>query len=192
MQFRKLGLAIAVVVTSASTSQGQNINQDSVDYCHLGELLPERLIGDDYTITVSKFLVLTNETPTYVGQAGSMTVTIDYDGGEFLLIGMPPPIPTIHLSQADVGDQAWTWEADVNLNTHLSREELEITAGCDIVDLPRLQGYFETTSQDGHPISHTMRFVALQEGLLIGFWSWDGGADGAEIKRRGGIQLTRP
>jgi len=181
-------LAICPVVAVA---QDDDLPDASVSLCNWGDLAPERLMGETWEMTVSQFLVLTAETPTYVGTSGTAPVEINYENGEFLLQGLPAPLPVVRLSQDLVNDEPWVWQSDPNLNSELSSDDMSILYGCPFQNFPRLEGYFETRSQDGHTISHTMQFVAFSSLILRGYWRWEGSSEGATVKRIGGVLLLR-
>jgi len=197
MSLRTITNIFAIILTTlaicpvVAVAQDDDLPDASFSLCNWGDLAPERLMGGNWTMNVSQFLVLTANTPTYMGRAESGVVEIDHANGEFLLRGLPAPLPVVQLSDILVSDEPWVWRGDPNLNGNISSADLEILFDCPIENFPRLEGYFETQSQDGHLMSHTMQFVVVSSTHLLGYWRWQSQVNNSDVIRLGGVRLTR-
>ena len=92
------------------------------------------------------------------------------------MVKMAPPIPDFRLVEADALEPDWRWDAAPADSSgpafYMSSADLEVLVGCEISDMPRFEGSFQTTSQQGDPLDHTIRLVMAMPDWLIGSWRW--------------------
>lgn len=190
-----LAVVLGATMPDLATSQ-----DDGEEYCGKGELAPERLVGDTYTMSISPFRVGTGSSAAYQGQGGQVPVSITYESGAWVLRGLPKGGPqNVRLTQTGADEPDWRWSGDEKLTIDLlvaignsvSSEDASEWLDCDVNDYPRLTGSAETTSTDGYPVNHTFRLIVFSDNWLYGQWLWVSATD-TPVERVGAISLTRP
>lgn len=191
--FQSVILVVCMTVAGAPVAA-----QDGArGYCDRGQLSSERLVGN-WTLYVSQFRITNPQgVGAYVGRAGELPVSIDWENGAFVLRGIPN-IPPVRLVPVGPNEPKWRWSADPKMtaprdpDSGLSSEDFELVYDCEIERFPRYVGTFQTMSTDGTtPVNQRIGVIAFEDGLLVGFWTFTAGAGAAQAKRTGYIQLTR-
>jgi hypothetical protein len=86
---------------------------------------------------------------------------------EMHLLDLGEPFSSMRLSLAGPDEPDWRWSDETPLSG-VDSEDMELVVGCEIAELPRLVGTYENRSEDGYPLFHTIRLVALDDGWLFG------------------------
>ena len=164
--------ALAVALGFATIAQAQTELSDSNNTCN-ASVIADMLHGE-YQITAGPLaMTIGGMTMTPEGETtGNGTI---YPGPlrEFM-VSMTPPIPDFRLEETDRLEPDWYWDAAPagasSPNFHISSTDLELETACTIREMPRFVGNFQTMSQEGIPLEHTIRLVMALPDWMIGSW----------------------
>ncbi len=164
-----LGIGFSLVLASGAIAQ--TADHDMPTLC-FGHLMSDTIAGD-YTFETGQLQVSVNGNLMYPDGPGQGTATIAAggdDGPEFVVTGMPAPLPPIPLNQ--MGPDETMAELSRAPGAGLTNQDLALMWGCQLKDLPRLSGAFRTRSQDGFEIENTFQLIVLDPDWITGLWEF--------------------
>lgn len=138
-------------------------------------VIPDMLHGDNH-ITAGPLQVTIAGNAMFPEGETSGTGTIYSGPLRDYMVKMVPPIPDVRLEETDALQPKRYWDAapvgGSGPALYISSKYLELLVRCNISNLPHLVGTFQTVSQEGIPLDHTIRLVMALPDLLIGSWRW--------------------
>ena len=167
-------LITLAALLAAQAAFAQNQPSPSDNTCN-ASVIPDMVHGD-YTITAGPLVVRVGTAAMFPDPETTDTGNI-YPGPlrEFM-VNMTPPIPDFELVETDRMQPDWYWDAlptgSRMAGLYLSSKDLELVTNCTIREMPRFIGTFQTMSQEGIPLEHTIRLVMALPDWLIGSWRW--------------------
>lgn len=165
MNVLRSGLLIALLAGAGLPGFAQTDDQDAA--CTT-DLAPERLLGD-YKVAGSAFKANFGGVPSVVDRADTGTASIvTGEMGGYVLADFHPKEPLIPLSLAGPTEEPWYWSQQDMIDVGLSSSDVELIQGCKVVEMTRLIGTFNTVSEDGYPIRHTLRLMVWGDGWIFG------------------------
>ncbi|MEC7763916.1 MAG: hypothetical protein VX874_18580 [Pseudomonadota bacterium] len=194
---RLAAAALALCLISPVAFAQEALPGPDTSLCDTGPLDPEAVMGDGWALTVSRFKVRTEASPTYASEIKRLPARLYYVQGYFTLYGLPDPISPFTFLEMPPDHGPWRWSDDPVLTlpddpeVGRSSADVEAAMGCTLSQFPRLASSVETTSDDGRQFTHTVMLVALSERMMIGAWDWRSRDDGAPIHYTAGITMLR-
>lgn len=186
----RLLLAATLVLAGAMPGRAQFYN--GMPTLCLGHLMTADVVGD-YTFSTGALALSVNGnviTPDPAGQ-GSVTLAADPDPlTEFVLSGLPAPMPDVQLNQTTAtSGPGWTLSRAPGIAA--PNADMELTWACKLKDLPALEGRFRSRSQDGFDIDNSFRLVVMDANWMIGLWEFDAVGTPYPVHGIRSIELSR-
>ncbi|XHY15758.1 hypothetical protein SuNHUV7_05370 (plasmid) [Pseudoseohaeicola sp. NH-UV-7] len=180
--YSTLLFAVAFLVAPGSHAQTQPSATDNT--CH-AMVIPDMLHGD-YHITAGPLQMTIAGNVMFPEGETSGPGTIYPGPLREYMVKMVPPIPEFRLEETDALQPDWYWDAAPAGSTgaafYISSNDLEIVVNCKISDMPRFVGTFQTMSQQGTPLDHTIRVVMALPDWLIGSWRWQSNTSNGPVE----------
>lgn len=195
--FRAALTALALSAAAPCAMAGGTLPGPDASLCDTAQLDPEAVMGDGWTMTVSRFRIRTEETPAYTSEIKRLPVRLYVVDGAFRMFGMVAPLSPVTFVEMPFGQGVWRWSGDPVLTlpddpeAAQSSADVEAALGCTLSRFPRLAAQVETVSDDGRQFTHTIWLVALSADLMLGAWDWRTRDDGPEIHYTAGLRLAR-
>lgn len=170
--FQALIFATTLLAAPAALAQTQPTATDNT--CH-AMVIPDMLHGD-YQITAGPLQMTIAGNAMFPEGETSGPGTIYPGPLRDYMVKMAPPIPDFRLEETDALQPEWYWDAAPAGGRgpafYISSKDLELLVDCNISDMPRFVGTFQTMSQEGIPLDHTIRVVMALPNWFIGSWRW--------------------
>ena len=149
-------------------------------------ILTSDMVNGDYDISTGPLLMTIGPMQRIMEPAQSGKGTIYSGPLRDFMLKMKPPIPDFKLEVTDRLQPDWYWSSLMNnkagAGLPVSSADTALVFGCDIREMPRFIGTFQTRAQDGTPLDHLMRLVMVSENLMVGSWKFTANPPQGQIK----------
>lgn len=158
-------------------------------------ILTSDMVNGDYDISTGPLLMTIGPMQRIMEPAQSGKGTIYSGPLRDFMLKMKPPIPDFKLEVTDRLQPDWYWDSlmhnKAGQGLPLASADTALVMGCDIREMPRFIGKFQTKAQDGTPVNYTIMLVMVSKDWMMGSLRFNANPPQGPVSAVRWIQLSR-